>query len=163
VKVLAILFIGLLSACRATGVQGLDPLSPTQLGVDVFPDIDTLHPTFEWKPFPGDEDEALFGAGLARVRNARYDLIVLRATADLEKVYERLGLEETEHRIEIDLEPDTAYYWSVRTRFTIDGKTRVTPWSTLGPLGALNARRTATVPNPFLFRFETPRLGNVRN
>ena len=161
---LSLLVPAVLVSCRASQVQGLDPIYPAQLSTGVYTDIDTLHPTFAWKAFPGDEDEALYGVELVRLKNIRYDLVVYRATTEFEKVHERLGLTETEHRIPFDLEPDTTYLWSVRTRFELDGQTRVTPWSTLGPVNASrsNPRRVATVPNPWLFRFETPRLGNVR-
>jgi hypothetical protein len=141
--------------CQATGVQGLEPREPVQIDIDVWPDILTLRPTFRWAPFPGPEDERIYGEEIAQLENVRYDLIVVRASEDLALVYERSGLTTTEHEIEIELEPGTRHHWSVRTRFELRGRTRVTPWSTLGPLGYRNARRLAQTPNPWLFRFET--------
>ncbi len=34
-----------------------------------------------------------------------------------------------EHRIEKQLEPSTVYFWSIRARFKLDGKIRVTKWT----------------------------------
>jgi hypothetical protein len=147
------------AACQGAAVQGLDPLEPAQTNVDVWPDIPTLRPTFRWSPFPGDEDELIYEYDLHRLADVRYDLVVLRASTELAIVYERTGLRATEHPIELELDPGTKYLWSVRARFELEGKTRVTPWSTLGPLGTRNPRRIAQAPNPWLFRFETRTLG----
>lgn len=34
-----------------------------------------------------------------------------------------------EHKMEATLEPASEYYWTVRARFKLDGRTRMTPWS----------------------------------
>jgi hypothetical protein len=47
--------------------------------------------------------------------------------ADL--VYRREHLTEPIHTLEILLEPNVRYFWTVRARFTVDGKTKVTEWS----------------------------------
>jgi hypothetical protein len=93
------------------------------------------------------------------ITNVRYDLIVwkavnpmyddfsalsLRAFASpsntftgrvwasvdsLTPVYERSGLSEPSHAFETTLEANTDYAWSVRARFDVDGRTRVSQWS----------------------------------
>ena len=61
-----LLFLAVVAlACQATGVQGLDPREPVQIDVDVWPDILTLRPTFRWAPFPGQEDERIYGEEIA--------------------------------------------------------------------------------------------------
>ena len=47
--------------------------------------------------------------------------------ADL--VYRREHLTEPIHTLEILLEPNVRNFWTVRARFTVDGKTKVTEWS----------------------------------
>jgi len=68
-------------------------------------------------------------------------------------IYYREALSTNEHVVEIELNPNTAYAWSVRTRK--DG--RVSPWATYNCYGyAVFA--TATITNAY-FAFITPKLG----
>ena len=43
--------------------------------------------------------------------------------------YERQRLREPQHRVETALEPSSTYFWSVRMRYSVDGRERVTRWS----------------------------------
>jgi len=43
------------------------------------------------------------------------------------EITRREGL--AEHKMEATLEPASEYYWTVRARFKLDGKTRISPWS----------------------------------
>jgi hypothetical protein len=64
-------------------------------------------------------------------RSLRYDLRIWKAADDAPGsiAYERLGLTETQHRVEVPLEPASIYFWSARMRGTVDGHLRAVPWS----------------------------------
>ena len=71
-------------------------------------------------------------------------------------VYQREGLTDTVHRVEMRLKPNTVYFWSVRTR---QGST-VGPWSTYsgdagGAIPGLGLGVGTSVRNS-LFGFKTP-------
>jgi hypothetical protein len=84
---------------------------------------ESLQPMLKWDPFPGLGEDIT------------YDLTIWSAKAGLHQVqrgstvYERQGLTEPSHRIETALGPSTHYLWAVRSHFTRDGKTQVTPWT----------------------------------
>jgi hypothetical protein len=91
---------------------------------------------------------------MGRVRNVRYDLMVAREYLGqpAQVVYRREGLAAPAHRLETALQPQARYFWSVRATFDLDGRRRVTAWSSVA------AQRGAipTLPNAQMFRFRTP-------
>lgn len=95
-------------------------------------DVVSLQPTLQWESFPRDSDIERAPEEMGRVKNVRYDLAIYqpgRVGARSELVYSRNGLLNNEHTIETPLDPDTAYAWTVRARFELDGRQRVTEWS----------------------------------
>jgi hypothetical protein len=99
-----------------------DVLNTFPLGIErAFPYLanrsDSLLPTFRWEAVTGE--------------HATYDLKVWRAGqyGPDRIIYSREGLGQPFHRLEMPLEASTPYYWSVRARFSVGGKTRVTDWS----------------------------------
>jgi hypothetical protein len=114
-----------LSACVpvwSRSFRGLEPVSPSvQLGR--FSEVGSLQPELRWKP--------------AKAQGPTYDLIIWDSGLDPEKtlpregeqlgsvVYQREGLSETSHQVDMPLKPNTLYFWSVRTR---EGST-VGDWS----------------------------------
>jgi len=135
--------------------------------------VDSLQPTFRWEPFPGTH-QAYAWAGIGpfvvvdkeSVRDVTYDLKIWTVASGVpaELAYEREGLTEPSHHLERPLKPDTKYYWSVRARFSLDGKPRATEWSLSSipcpPASGLEcargvARRTGTIPPPNHYRFKT--------
>jgi hypothetical protein len=52
-----------------------------------------------------------------------------RDTDPGEVVLSKKGLLTPQYHVEIPLEPDSYYFWSVRAHFTLDGKRRATEWS----------------------------------
>ncbi|MDH4187504.1 MAG: hypothetical protein OEV08_10930 [Nitrospira sp.] len=52
-----------------------------------------------------------------------------RDTDPGELVLSKKGLLTPQYHVEIPLEPDSYYFWSVRAHFTLDGKRRATEWS----------------------------------
>lgn len=167
----------LVSGCMPVPVSGFKPIYP-KVTSGLFSEgqldwtrVYSLQPTFRWEPMPGQHERgrgALSGskpfiaAAPERIRNVRYDLKIWRVVGEFpeEVVYEREGIEGTSHQIQQPLQPGTKYYWSVRARFELDGKTRVSEWSlSMFPQSGsrTSARRTGQIPPSSYYRFKTPR------
>jgi hypothetical protein len=100
--------------------------------------VSSTRPTLAWEPAPGRHQEYLgdkgrpfVSADTKDIQDVRYDLRIWRVREDLAErlVYERRGIDGTAHRLEEPLQPETRYYWSMRARFRLHGKTRVSEWS----------------------------------
>ncbi len=92
-----------------------------------------------------------------------YDLRVWRAEDGFpgELVYERTALPEPVHLIEHPLEPSTPYFWTVRARFQLGGRTRVTPWAVTQDRQVYSPDRLDRVTNDFYYRFTAPPVPDV--
>lgn len=96
-----------------------------------FPVIATRTPTLEWESFPRVIDKpARYAQLLSTVSNIRYDLRIWKVIRDAppQLVYERRALPVPTHTLDQPLESGTRYFWSVRARFDVNGKTRATRW-----------------------------------
>jgi hypothetical protein len=142
----------LLSGCGVAAV-GLRPVYPP-LEKKAFAlcteavEVDSLRPTFQWQPFLRT-DERLAG----RVQKVTYELRVWKTVPGQsgQLVYARDGLESPYHELTEPLEPSRKYLWSVRAKFLINDRLRVSEWGLAGfPL------RNEAVPNRSCFRFRTP-------
>ena len=91
---------------------------------------------------------------MGRVKNVCYDLILAleRNSVPYEVVYRREGLPTPEHKVEIKLRSKTCYFWTVRARFEMDGRQRVTEWSSTH----FNIRDRHTPPTSSSYLFKTP-------
>ena len=138
--------VGLLGlmACSITRPHGVTPISPRPIAKLSPTAVETLQPTFRWKP--------------AAEGDVRYDFIILESTHYLghpfkevvgREVYYREGLQEPEHTLEVSLQPDREYYWSVRVRHGQE----VSEWS--GPAHYQEGYPASIWDEPF-FRFRTP-------
>lgn len=120
-----------------------------------FVEVDTLQPTLRWEPFPDADDRKDDRDGtLNRIREVTYDLKILRAERDYpaQVLYARSGLPEPSHTVDTPLPPSAKYFWTVRARFTLEGVTRVTPWSRIRGI----ASNDVVVPSPYYFGLKTP-------
>lgn len=147
--------------CAPTAVTGLRPTEPRAEWARSV-SVETRRPDFRWDVFPTAADRDA-DSGIRRADNVRYDFRVWQADGDTgyptRLVYRRDGLVEPGHHLEADLEPATWYVWSVRARFDLDGRPRVTPWSVLMPpggRGVFDPVRAAAVPEVSYYRFKTP-------
>lgn len=143
---------------------GLAPLYPPtrgQLTSDDFIarrfewyETENLRPTLRWEAFPRKTDIAVAPEDMARVRNVRYDLLVAREEnlAPGDVAYRREDLPSAEHALEINLQSNTRYFWTVRARFELDGRTRLTEWSSTH----FATRDRITAPSCASYRFRTP-------
>lgn len=96
-----------------------------------FPVIANRTPTLEWEPFPRVIDQQIRYASLLNtVSNIRYDLRIWKVVSysPPKQVYERRGLTVPAHTLDQPLESKSRYFWSVRARFDVKGKTRATRW-----------------------------------
>jgi hypothetical protein len=145
---------------------GLAPVYPLMSGPgaedDVFfyptywRTVDSLRPTLRWQSFPRATDIKAAPDEMGRVRNVRYDLVIAEeqnlAPADV--VYRREGLPDPVHAIEASLKPATRYFWTVRARFELDGRERVTEWGTVN-FWFFQGKWTS--PLDWSYRFKTPK------
>lgn len=116
--------------------------------------VDGLRPRFKWESFPRPGDVAAAPEDMGRIRNVKYELMVAREEnmAPGEIVYRQEGLPLPEHAINLSLGPDSRYFWTVRARFELDGRSRVTEWGSTH----FAAREKITAPSQYSYRFRTP-------
>ena len=148
--------------------QGLRPLplltARGTLGAE------SLQPRLEWQAFPRPEDlKADKKGSLGAARSVTYELRIWRA-ADAypgecaqgrcwfpsELIYARAGLAEPAHTLETPLAPNTLYLWTIRARFVLNGKSRVTQWGVMIASADPPALRDTGIPSLRYYRFETP-------
>lgn len=168
----------LVAGCVAAPVSGFKPIYPKvspglgrhgEPGL-AYTKIKELQPIFRWEPFPGQHQTQprapitpFITAGPDRIDEVTYELKIWRAEKDYaqEAVYERRGLAEPRHEIEVLLKPATHYIWSVRARFKLDGKVRLSQWSMAFPVvppkqkPKIGATWSAD-PTEYYYRFTTP-------
>lgn len=116
--------------------------------------VDGLRPRFKWEAFPRPSDVAAAPEEMKRVINVRYDLLVAKEEnmAPGEIIYRQEGLQSPEHVINTSLRPDSRYFWTVRARFDLDGRSRVTEWGSTH----FAVRERITAPSRYSYRFRTP-------
>lgn len=143
---------------------GLAPISPATRGTLTgdpiigsrfeWTTVDTLQPMLRWQRFPRETDVATAPENMARVKNVRYDLVIAREQnlAPAEVVYRREGLPDAVHTVETPLSSATRYFWTVRARFDLDGRKRVTEWGSTHFM----ARERLAAPSNWSYRFKTP-------
>jgi hypothetical protein len=130
----------------------------TPLLADLFgewPTVPTPQPTLRWQRFPTAETQQQAPELVARLRRIRYDLVIARESnlAPEHVVYLREGLPEPQHTLEQPLEPGARYFWTVRARFELDGRERVTDWGSTSTY----ARVRNAPPSAFAYRFQVRR------
>ena len=116
-------FLALLGACSGLPdrVSGLRPRAPLFT-------TDSPRPSLRWESFPTDDVPLEIRD---RVREVVYDLRLRDPQGSL--IEAREGLPAPEHILERDLAPGMEYRWTVRARFTIDGRPRETQWTETPP------------------------------
>lgn len=166
------------------GNNGLGAIDPPQIwnswgskDIGTEDGVSSLTPTIVWESFP-QQDDPVQAAALAgqRVEDVTYELRLRRRVVkeqwmliDLPGdeflferswpgriVYERRGLLEPRHTVEVPLEPSQSYNWSVRARFRLDGRERVNQWSSLTWNKCPETSRMPVIPDPCAYRLTTP-------
>ncbi len=110
---------------------GLPPVAPLWAGILSEMVVESMSPTIRWAAFPLAEwvesDDRLGAA-----ESVRYELRIWEASAEGAlggPIYERYDLLSPSHQVERELPADTAYFWSVRARYVLEGVPRATRWS----------------------------------
>jgi hypothetical protein len=85
-------------------------------------DIENQSPLLKWEPFPWDFDLT----PKEQFSDIVYDLVIYQKNGPM--LYSRQGLKTNEHQVEMALQRNMEYVWSVRARFKKGGKPRVTEW-----------------------------------
>lgn len=95
-----------------------------------------LAPLFSWEAFPRKWDSKSLSSG-SRFEDVRYRFRLYEATDDPDiplsfpgkLIYERAGLTEAQHQLEVTLPTCQNFLWTVRAEFVLNGRPRVTDWS----------------------------------
>jgi hypothetical protein len=170
-----IICIGCASAKTPIFFSGFKPTQPEMKYTEKkAPEIDTYFPILEWEEFPGAQQPHTDGTtknfldlDLARTQNVTYEIRIWPKEGFSwgNTIYEKKGLVEPRHRLEVPLKPGTEYLWTVRARFEFDGNTRVSKWSkivTKIPPGLSKIQFIRSfvqgygLPPWVLYRFKTP-------
>lgn len=130
---------------------GLAPINPAN---GEFP---STQAALRWQAFPRADDFALAPEDMRRVKNVRYDLFVVERQNPNTIIFQREGIPIPEQALETPLRSGTKYEWSVRARFELDGRERVTEWSGLGMGLIPKFYRQYVPPLGYLYPFETPK------
>ena len=103
-----------------------------------FVEVDSVQPTLRWERFPRDHDLMNDEGQYLNITDVQYDLRVFSTAAPSSsnlnlvpaaEVYEVRGLSEASHKIESGLTACSDFFWTVRARFKLDGRVRVTEWA----------------------------------
>jgi hypothetical protein len=143
-----------------------------------FVKVDSTHITLRWESFPRPWDLVGAGGNAHVITDTSYDIRVFeageaansqRVLVPAQQVYSVRGLHENYHKLGSELAPCKDYFWTVRARFKLDGRARVTEWA--GAFGKnhqpWNLRRGASPypdwlmtkidgPEWFYYPFKTP-------
>lgn len=122
-------------------------------------DVEAGHPTFRWEAFRVDDARGARVVNEAvRPHDITYDLRIWRAEDGFpgDLVYARTALREPVHTLEEPLDPSTLHFWTVRARFRLNGRTRVTPWAVVADRRGYSPARLDRVTNDFYYRFISP-------
>lgn len=154
-------------------------------GGHAFSRADSLQPVLRWEPqLRGDASQSAPTIEPRTDFDTSYDVRVYRAeTGEWEGpfrppvwipsglIYERRGIKQASHQIEVPLEPCGKYFWTYRARVQVDGRTRVGEWAAearpLRLLGNLRQLRqperqpgarwwSRAAPSHFYYPFATP-------
>jgi hypothetical protein len=97
-------FVTVLVVTACSTPQGITPIQP-ELGHYSPTVVESLNPTFRWKPV--SDLETLYDFAIFEIRSSGQPG---------KSVYYRQGLKQPEHKLEESLKPNMDYFWSVRTR-----------------------------------------------
>lgn len=106
-------------------------------------------PRLVWEAFPRQSDRTSAVEDMARVTDVRYELVIAReeGLGASQIVYRRDRIATPEHVVEQALPPNGRFFWSVRARFTLDGREYNNEWGSRYQL--------TTTPSAFSYRFKT--------
>ena len=107
---------------------------PYRMQLEPLGQDDDGRPILRWHVFP-DREYAEYRARITdvcydlRVRQVKRDVWPSQRSCPIAEIFRADGLPENECVLTSTLDPDADYLWSVRARFKLDDRTRVTPWT----------------------------------
>lgn len=109
------------------------------MGLREFVLVDSVQPTLQWESFPRAHDLTDSGGQEQQITDVRYELRVFNTTTPpsghdsllipAQQVYSARNISDPYHKIENKLDICSDYFWTVRARFKLDGRYRVTEWA----------------------------------
>jgi hypothetical protein len=147
-----------------------DSIRHNSPGIKVrYTEVDSLQPLFRWEPFPRPRDQIPSNAAvLAQISDVTYDLKIWEATGDFPErlVYDITGLHDPQYRPTLPLKEMKEYFWTIRARYKLEGRSQVTRWAfssipANGPAEYPQRRIGGScdldaIPSTYYFRFITP-------
>ncbi len=100
--------------------------------------VDSVRPTLRWERFPRAHDLTGGDGRPVEITDVRYDIRVFDTAAPAgdgivlvpaQQVYGARDLPEAHHTVAGGLAACRDYFWTVRARFKLDGRVRVTEWA----------------------------------
>ena len=98
----------------------------------LYPEVDSVQPLLKWEAFPRPRDLKKGNLPLLnKISDVTYDLKIWEAINDYPErlVYDRTGLNDSQHRPIVPLKPSTKYFWTLRARYKLAGQSQVTRWA----------------------------------
>jgi hypothetical protein len=82
-----------------------------------------IQPNLKWDDFPVLGEDVTYDLRVWRVK------VGWRQVQQGSVVYERQGITQPSHQVEMPLGPSTHYIWAVRAHFKLNDQIQTTPWS----------------------------------
>jgi hypothetical protein len=116
---LSVAVLILLTSCGCVTYKQLTPIRPKPLGGIDLPflnptRVDSLQPTFEW--VARSEPSVTYDFAIYDCIRGKVVLLTQQPHVVGMQCYYREGLPSATHTLEVPLQPDRLYYWSVRVR-----------------------------------------------
>lgn len=105
------------------------------------PEINEVKPQLAWESFPQPWDVSMSDQRMPG--NVSYEIEIYSTKFKKQKfmvipqyeikqlVYHRDNIKQPQHKVEIELDPCTTYFWRVRAKFNMEGVPRITEWGGL--------------------------------
>jgi hypothetical protein len=114
-----------------------------------FAEVDSVQPTLKWEQFPRDHDLTERDGKRHKIAEVSYDVRVFDTAipsrsgfvlVPAQQIYSARSIPEPHHKIENGLTACSDYFWTVRARFKLDGRVRVTEWAGAFEVAGWNER-----------------------
>jgi hypothetical protein len=105
------------------------------IGFHSFVEVDSVQPTLKWERFPREFDLIDADGRSHEIDDVRYELRVFDSTkvsgliVPSRQVYSARDILQPYHQVEHALHDCSRYFWTVRARFRLNGRLRVTEWA----------------------------------
>lgn len=121
----------------------------SSIGSLEFVEVASVQPTLQWERFPREHDLGGSDGSHHQITDVRYELRIfdtaIPASTNIllvpaQQVYEARGIPEPLLTVNSGLNACSDYFWTVRARFKLDGRIRVTEWAGAFEVGGWNEK-----------------------